>query len=98
MVVQVLANPVDGILLLADIVVVLTNDGPVLRDFISHKLLVDAKVINFESTLSIGVVVILKLFIKFKGGTLELLNLQFFGGDGPVQVLNLEVEYKFKLF
>jgi hypothetical protein len=75
MVVGILAYPVNCILLSADVVGVPTNDVPVLADFIGHQLLVDPEVINFESTLSIGVIVVLQLLVKLKSGFLQFLNL-----------------------
>jgi len=60
-VVFVLADPVDCSLLVSDGLGILTDDVAELRNLLSHHFLVDAKVINFEASLSICVVVVPQL-------------------------------------
>jgi hypothetical protein len=64
-VVGVLDYPVDRILLLVDTVGVPADNGAVLGNFISHQLLIDAQVVNLESSLCVGLVVLHQLAIKF---------------------------------
>lgn len=84
MVVGVLDYPVDGILLLIDCVGVSADDSAVFGNFISHQLLIDAQVVNLKSSLSVSLVVLHQLTVEFVGSVLQLSNLKFLRGDGPV--------------
>ena len=97
MVVSVLDYPVDGVLLLIDLVGVLADNGAVFGDLVSHQLLINAQVINLESSLGVGHVVLHELLIKLISSALKLSNFQFFRGDVSVQILNFEVEHELKL-
>jgi hypothetical protein len=64
-IVRVLNDPVDCILLLVDLVSVYADDGAVLGNLICHQLLIDAEVIDLETSLSVGLVVLHELPVKF---------------------------------
>jgi len=96
-VISVLDYPVDSILLLVDLVGVLADNGAVFGDLVSHQLLINAQVINLESSLGVGHVVLHELLIKLISSALKLSNFQFFRGDVSVQILNFEVEHELKL-
>lgn len=98
MVISRLNYPVNCILLLVDQVSVLSDHGTEFDYFISHKLLINAQIVNLETSLSICLVVLHQLSIQLICSTLQVLDLELFGSDRSIKVLNLKVKDELELF
>jgi hypothetical protein len=97
-VIDVLDNPVNGILEALDKAVICSNLSLVLLDELTHMLLSCSQIINNIAQIGINFIVMLKISIHIIGLFLELSDFQTSWSNVSLQLLDFVVEYELELF